>query len=628
MKLKQIELQNYKLHKNYLAEFNGENKLVQGNKGSGKTSIMDAYLWLMTGTMVDDPMPVDETGEIINHLTVMVRAEFMDGTSLKIESAQRWSKDVLKANHSATYYVNDTPMILREYQKFLDEKFGTVEQRRIITSPAFFAVGDGLAVTSGVRKTAIQRRREIVLGAVGAVDLEEQILDNDSKGKQAKHAIGILKKEIKDAQAGMEELEKSKINTTDINEEDIKKGIAALNVEKSETERAKNDVSNSNNATNTLQQAINDVTIKLSNARSKYSTDYATRVANANQPYDEFLKTKNYLERELQDAKNQESAYQENLIFINDKIAKATLERTRLRDEYGVAAATQYVPDSVICPTCSQALPQDQLASAEARFNKHKADNLELILAEGKRVAQQITDLEAELEIPYRGKVSEAIQKELNALVKPIVGQIPAFEETTEYATLSKELADAQLALQSNFNDNALESYNRKLIEIDIQIDEYNEMLKPLSTNAYLDTRIEAKGIELQDLFSKLDIQEDILEKCNTFVRETIKSLESRIEETFGGIRFKMFTTTLEGEINDTCITYAKTENGYIRWENLSGGQKRSATIKLANAFAKAWDIYIPLWIDDTQIYVEDELEAQMQLIRITEVPNARLEIM
>ena len=50
-------------------------------------------------------------------------------------------------------------------------------------------------------------------------------------------------------------------------------------------------------------------------------------------------------------------------------------------------------------------------------------------------------------------------------------------------------------------------------------------------------------------------------------------------------------------------------------------------TIKLANAFSKAWGIALPLFIDDTQIYQEDELDATMQLIRITEVPNALLEV-
>lgn len=53
MKLKTLELENYKSHKNYTAEFIG-NSIVQGSKGSGKTSLKDAFTWLLTGKMVDD----------------------------------------------------------------------------------------------------------------------------------------------------------------------------------------------------------------------------------------------------------------------------------------------------------------------------------------------------------------------------------------------------------------------------------------------------------------------------------------------------------------------------------------------------------------------------------------------
>ena len=88
-----------------------------------------------------------------------------------------------------------------------------------------------------------------------------------------------------------------------------------------------------------------------------------------------------------------------------------------------------------------------------------------------------------------------------------------------------------------------------------------------------------------------------------------------------------MFEHTLDGTQKDTCITYAKTDRGFIPWESLSGGQRRSAIIKLANSFTEAWGVELPLWVDDTQIYTEDELAAKMQLIRITEVPHERLEI-
>lgn len=627
MKLKSIELKNYKAHKHFIANFDGENKHIQGNKGSGKTSIMDAFKWLMTGTMVDDPMPVDENGKIIDHQTVMVRAEFMDGTSLKIESSQKWSKDVLKSNHTATYYTNDTPCILKEYQSFLDDRFGTLEQRKIMVDPSFFAHGDGLAVTSGVRKTATQRRREIVISVAGAENLEKEIAEKDAQAKQAKHAITTLKKEVKAVEAGVDSLEFAKIDTKDIKVNEIEDSIAVLSAEKSEVEKQMNNLENSDNASVALQQEVNKALMALSDAQTKYSEDYAIKMEKAREPYNEYLKRKSILEDKFNNAKNESLKYEQSQELFKKEIANLEQERLDLLEQYNIENEQVYIPNSMTCPTCQQALPISQLESAEATFNKHKSEKLENIRNNGKEIVEKIKIVKEKLEIPYRGDDHNVYFKELELMVEPVIKEIPKFENTVEYATLSKAVKDAREALEKKSNDSTLDIYKRKIDDIDNKIKEANDLLKPFSTNEHLDNQIKQKSQELQDLFDKLDEQQDIVDDVNDFMRETIASLEASLEEKFDGIKFQMFTTTLDGEINDTCITYAKTSNGYIPWESLSGGQKRSATIKLANAFAKAWDVKVPLFIDDTQIYVEDEIDALMQLIRITEVPNAQLEI-
>ena len=185
-------------------------------------------------------------------------------------------------------------------------------------------------------------------------------------------------------------------------------------------------------------------------------------------------------------------------------------------------------------------------------------------------------------------------------------------------------IATQQKALEELSDDGAKEIYQRAIEKIDNDI-RYQRTTEGFKTNAHLEKEIDKKGEELQGISERLDNQQAILDSCNDFTRRTLNDLEKTLEEKFEGIRFKMFEYTLDGTQKDTCITYAKTDNGYIPWESLSGGQKRSAIISLANAFSKAWNISLPLWIDDSQIYSEDELQADMQLIRITEVPHQDL---
>ncbi len=622
MKLKKLELENYKSHKNYAAEFTG-NSIVQGSKGSGKTSLKDAFTWLLTGKMVDDPTPVDDNGETINHLTISVACEFEDGTGLKIESQQRWVKDVLRSRHNSTYFVNDTPMLEKDYQAYLDEHIGTLEQRRILLDPAFFAYGDGLRVAGKTSKTATQRRREIVIGVAGAESLENDIAKNEETAKQAKFAISQLKKELDDANAGIESLHNAKVDVSHLNVEALKEQIKTLEDEKEQTIQALNTTT----ADDVLQLALNNATMELSNARSKYTLEYNERLEVAQRPLQEFREKQRILRDKIENINlNNRNIENREKQLLKD-ITELENNRIELLKEYKEIENEVYSPDSVICQCCGQVLPQDKLREHEARFNKQRSDRLEKIIALGKDVASDLEHFRKQLEILEKPIDTKGYENELASLIEPIVEVEVPFESTPEYIELQNKVIDAQKALRDKTDDDVKALYQRTLDNISLEIQALQDDLNKFSTNNHLDKQIELKGEELQKLAEQLDTQQDILEGCNEFTRKTLQALETTLEEKFEGIRFKMFEYTLDGDQKDTCITYAKTDVGYIPWESLSGGQKRSATIKLANAFSKAWNVKLPLWIDDTQIYSEDEISAVPQLIRITEVPHMKLEV-
>lgn len=620
--IKQIELKNYKSHKHYIANFNG-NSIIEGSKGSGKTSLKDAFTWVMTGTMVDDPTPVDENGEIINHLTISARVLFEDGTSLMIESKQRWVKDELKANHNMTYFVNDTPMIKREYDNYLTERFGTLEQRRIMLDPAWFAHGDGLRVTGKTSKTATQRRREIVIDVAGIGELEDKIAENEEAAKQAKYAISQLKKQLDEANAGIESLYEAKVDTSHLDKEVLEESIRQLEQEKEQTYNALNNL----DVDNTLQEALNKAKLDLSNARSKYSQEYSLRLEQAQKPLQEFnLKKRNLQDKlaSLEYENRQIASREQELLRDIDALSK---KREDALKEYAKVKESVYQPDSVTCQCCGQVLPPDRLREHEARFNKQRSDKLEQIIQYGNDIKKELETQQKALSLLEKPHDLTPIKTELSNLVEPVVERIPTFEETPEYEKLRLAVEQAQFELNQGSDDNAKEIYRNAIDNINKQINNLQAQLNIFNTNDHLDKQIELKGQELQSIASELDKQQEKLDKANDFARKTLESLETTIESKFDGIRFKMFEYTLDGNQKDTCITYAKTDVGYIPWENLSGGQKRSATIKLANAFAKAWGVEMPLWIDDTQIYTEDEVNANMQLIRITEVPHKQLEV-
>ena len=629
MKIKSIELQNYKSHKHFLAEFNGENKLIQGNKGSGKTSIMDAVYWILTGGMVDDPTPVDENGVIINHLTISASLETMDGHRLKVESKQKWNKKgVIQANHEMTYYINDTPCIKKDYLAHLEEQYGTLEQRKILLDPTWFAHGNGLAITGKTPKTATQRRKEIVIAAAGVSDIEQSIHDNDNRSKQAKHALSTLKKKQDEVSAGVDSLESAKIDVSHLDYQALIDGIAKLELEKSSSIASLETLNSGNDTHNALQRTLSDAETNLSTQRSLYAQKFNDLLRLARTPYDEYQSNKQTLESKLQQAifgQNQQDQARNNLLSEIEQLNKAHELKA---NQYQILSQEVYNPTSTTCQTCSQPLPVEQMVSAEARFNKNKSDNLANLIAEDNALVEKINAKVAEANLPQRDFGIETIRQDIiNLGSEPTVETIPTFEETPEYQPLVDAINSARLGVEQQSDDGTKAIYQTAINNIQASINEQQLLLGSFETNAHLDKQIEMKSIELNGIATEMNKQEEILDECKKFIRETLEKLQDTIESVFDGIRFKMFEYTLDGSQVDTCIVYAKTSVGYIPWESLSGGQKRSATIKLSNAFSKAWGFELPLFIDDTQLYQEDELDSKVQLIRITEVPHAILEV-
>jgi len=49
IRLKQLRLENFKCHKALTLDFNGQNTSIYGDNATGKTSVYDAFVWLLFG---------------------------------------------------------------------------------------------------------------------------------------------------------------------------------------------------------------------------------------------------------------------------------------------------------------------------------------------------------------------------------------------------------------------------------------------------------------------------------------------------------------------------------------------------------------------------------------------------
>ena len=80
MILNKIALENFQGIKELELEFDGQNASIYGDNGTGKTTVANAFTWLMFDRSASDtkgfsPKPIGKDGSEIHNLTTSVSAE-------------------------------------------------------------------------------------------------------------------------------------------------------------------------------------------------------------------------------------------------------------------------------------------------------------------------------------------------------------------------------------------------------------------------------------------------------------------------------------------------------------------------------------------------------------------------
>ena len=119
MKLISLELTNFKNIKHFVLEAGGEDKNVYGKNGVGKTTLADAYYWLLTDKssfdkkLDDDIKVADKTGNPIKdggvEHTVSGILELDNGKQVTLSKIykEKWTKQNGRADKEFSGHVTD-----------------------------------------------------------------------------------------------------------------------------------------------------------------------------------------------------------------------------------------------------------------------------------------------------------------------------------------------------------------------------------------------------------------------------------------------------------------------------------------------------------------------------------------
>ena len=150
IRLNRLNVKNFQGIKSFELVIGGKNASILADNAKGKTTIYNAFTWLISGKDSFNRSdfgikPLDENGQEVHFIEVEVEAELLvDGKPMKMKKVltENWVKprgqteQEYKGNNTA-YFFDEVPMGATQYKAKVDELIGE-EVFRLLTNPLYF----------------------------------------------------------------------------------------------------------------------------------------------------------------------------------------------------------------------------------------------------------------------------------------------------------------------------------------------------------------------------------------------------------------------------------------------------------------------------------------------------------
>ena len=638
--IKSIFLQNFKGCKEKLYDFQNKNAVVSGANATGKTTILDAFWWLLFnkdsfGNEKFSVRPLDSDGKQVDNVEIKVSVILnVDGREMEITKIQKqkWVKkrgtDVTELQGNENLYeIDGYPKSEKDYKATISD-IVSEDVFKMITNPTYFP------------NLKWKEQRDILMRFVNEISDVELAKNNikfaelleelhkapstdDIKAKYLK-ALNEWKKKQTEIPVRIDEAEKSKVDIDTAELELGKKAIAELI--KSNKEKQHN-ISKQYEEYQRLSDGIMELKFEQSDLSRKANEELVSKRKTIQSQIDEkneyLLNIDNGIQRN-----NREIAGYEN------DIESATRERNRLAGQWKQVNSETFDESSTICPTCHRELPLSEIQSLRDIFDKSKSDRLAEVEKKGTDCKQDIENAKnmiAKLQECNKDNFAnkEKLEKEVAALEKQLT-ELPAridISDTSEYKDIQSKIEEKEKAmLQMNNADNLRKSLvdeerelNQKLMDIEKQIAKSNH-------NVEIDERIEQLQNEQKEVAQKVAEQEKMLYLLEEFIRYKMDKVSESINGKFDGLNFKLFENQINGGLKETCEL---TVNG-VPYGSLNAGHRIVAGLQIIKALQTLYEVYMPVFVDNAESINNFNLPTmvcQMILLRVSEDKELKVEV-
>lgn len=621
VRLKQMKLQNFKGIRNLIIDFNLLDTNIFGRNATGKTTIVDAFMWLFfnkdsSGASDFDIKTKTASGEYIHNLEHSVVATIeVYGTETKFMKVykekytkQRGSTTATFTGHTTDYFIDDVPKKKKEYDSLVNDLFDS-KYFQIITDPAFFN-----------EKMKWQDRRKLLIDICGDVSDEVVIASN---GELAPLMNAIAYKSVDDYRLQL------KSQMKPVNEElkaiPIKINEAQLAIP-NEIEAVDEDKLSFINER--IKELENKRTLALSGGAVADKETELINLRNKKLLLQQEIPNTNKLKDELYEMQIQEDSFkrkisreESDIKFKQSQQAENEEKRAKLRQKYVDVNAMQYDESKNICPHCRQTLPPEKIAGFMEEFNINKSNEIEHINITGKSLKEEFdkradeiiilqNDVELnqrainDLQIAIKEKQQEIdnVQNDFKAKQQP---KIDAIDE--QIVNVEREID--MLKNNATASTGAIDEEISMLKEQCSQIESIKAKINVAEIQKKRIEELEAKEKQLSDEYNRMD---KMLYLTDLFIKTKVNMLTEKINSHFKLCNFKLFNEQVNGGVDECCEV---TVNG-VSYSDLNNAMKINAGLDVINTVCDFTNTYAPIFIDNCEA-VNETINTNSQQIRL-----------
>lgn len=634
MRLINLKLRNFKGVRDFELDAQGDDVNVFGDNATGKTTLADAFMWLLFDKDSQNRKDfeiktLDNNGKPIHGLEHEVEATLdLNGRQITLKKvfSEKWTKKRGSAKaeftgHTTDHYIDGVPVKKTEYQNAV-ANIAEENIFRLLTDPTYFN-----------EHLHWQKRRELLLQVCGDVTDAEVIASSDKLAllpeilgnrtlEEHRKVIAARRREIN------QELERIPVRIdeatralpdTDGDPVTIQKEIDHLHEKRRALEAELIRIDNGAEVVE-KKKRVREVEIELLNLQQSLRAQTDKAIDEERRRLSQVTDQIDSVHREIRrlQAENMEAGRQ-------IEVLQARLQS--LRQEWQAINDRKFTADvNDTCPTCRQALPADQVQEARERalaeFNARKSADLEANVTEGKRLKAQCNAMMEQQQ--SRNDEIQKLQEELSRLqpeaaaiqerIEQLRQAVPDVKQHPEYQRLQAEMERLQSEINAlrDSSAGAKAAVNQEIASLDDRINELRCELARIEQRKHGLARIEELKEQERALASEFERLEEELYLTEEFIRTKVRLLEERINNRFQFARFKLFNVLVNGGIEECCET---TYNG-VPYSNLNNGARLNVGLDIINVLADHYGFAPPVWIDNAES-VTNILPTKGQQIRL-----------